>query len=82
MRNKFKYIIITVSFLVIPSKVNAISYNETLNNISSLINFNAVIQSGAVMNNPANTNNFNIIIIGMIIIILILVGAAMFASKK
>ncbi len=82
MRNKFKYIIMSLAFFGIPQKANAISYNETLNDISSLTNFNAVIQSGAVMNNPANTNNFNIIIIGMIVIILILVGAAMFASKK
>ena len=82
MKSKFKYIIAIVSFLIVPQKSNAITYSETLNNISSLTNFNAVIQSGAVMNNPANTNNFNIIIIGMIVIILILVGAAMFASKK
>ena len=82
MKNKFKYIIAIVSFLIVPQKSNAITYSETLNNISSLTNFNAVIQSGAVMNNPTNTNNFNIIIIGMIVIILILVGAAMFASKK
>ena len=82
MKSKFKYIIAIVSFLIVPQKSNAITYSETLNNISSLTNFNAVIQSGAVMNNPTNTNNFNIIIIGMIVIILILVGAAMFASKK
>ena len=82
MRNKFKYFILLIVFLAIPQKANAISYNETPSNISSLTNFNAIIQSGAVMNNPADTNNFNIIIIGMIVIILILVGAAMFASKK
>ena len=82
MRNKFKYFILLVAFLAIPQRANAISYNGTPNNISSLTNFNAIIQSGAVMNNPADTNNFNIIIIGMIVIILILVGAAMFASKK
>ena len=82
MRKKIKYLMFLVVFLVIPQKANAISYNNTPNNISSLTNFNAIIQSGAVMNNPAEASNFNIIIIGMIVIILILVGAAMFASKK
>lgn len=82
MRKKIKYLMLLVAFLVIPQKANAISYNNTPSDISSLTNFNAIIQSGAVMNNPAEASNFNIIIIGMIVIILILVGAAMFASKK
>ncbi len=82
MRNKFKCLVLLITFAVLPQKASAISYNDTHNNLSSLTNFNAIIQSGAVMNNPADANNFNIIIIGMVVIILILVGAAMFASKK
>lgn len=82
MKNKFKYVVSLLTLLILPQNVSAISYNDTSNNLSSLTNFNAIIQSGAVMNNPGNANNFNIIIIGMIVIILILVGAAMFASKK
>ena len=43
---------------------------------------NSLIQFGAVVNDTANTNNFNTVIIGMIVVILVLVGAAMFAPKK
>lgn len=82
MRKKNKYFILLVAFLAMPQSINAISYNQTPSNVSFLTNFNAIIQSGAVINNPADANNFNIIIIGMIVIILVLVGAAMFASKK
>lgn len=80
MKKKDKLIISFLTFLAAPEYISAMSNKNY--SISSFINFNAIIQLGAVMNNTNDTNNFNIIIIGMIVIILILVGAAMFAPKK
>lgn len=41
-----------------------------------------LIDVGAVINNTSKSGNLNVIIIGMVVIILILVGAAMFTPKK
>ncbi len=78
---KIKHILFSLYLLVIPNSVFAISYGDNTE-VSSLINFNAIIQSGAVVNDTTNAGNLNIIIIGMVVVILILVGAIMFAPKK
>ncbi len=78
---KLKFLSIMMPLLWVPTSVNASSYNSSLN-ISSVINFNAIVQSGAVVNNITNNNNINVVIVGMIVIIVVLVGAAMFAPKK
>ena len=79
IKSKIKYLI-PILILTIPTTARAISYDSSLNN-STLININAIVQTGAVVNDASN-NNFNIVIIGMIIVIIILIGAAMFAPKK
>ncbi len=79
IKSKLKYLI-PILILMIPTTARAISYDSSLNN-STLININAIVQTGAVVNDASN-NNFNIVIIGMIIVIIILIGAAMFAPKK
>ena len=79
IKSKLKYLI-PILILMIPTTARAISYDSSLNN-STLININAIVQTGAVINDASN-NNFNIVIIGMIIVIIILIGAAMFAPKK
>ena len=79
IKSKLKYLI-PILILMIPTSARAISYDSSLNN-STLININAIVQTGAVVNDASN-NNFNIVIIGMIIVIIILIGAAMFAPKK
>ncbi len=79
IKSKLKYLI-PILILTIPTTARAISYDSSLNN-STLININAIVQTGAVVNDASN-NNFNIVIIGMIIVIIILIGAAMFAPKK
>lgn len=79
VKSKLKYII-PILILMVPTTARAISYDSSLTN-SSLINVNAIVQTGAVINDASN-NNFNIVIIGMIIVIIILIGAAMFAPKK
>ncbi len=81
IRPKPKSLIIPMITLSLPTTVHA-SANDSLLNSSTLINFNAIVQSGAVVNNTSNNSNINIIIIGMVVIILILVGTAMFAPKK
>jgi len=58
------------TFLSIPYSFNAANKKE------------GIIQFGAVVNDTANTNNLNLVIIGMVVVILVLVGAAMFAPKK
>jgi LPXTG-motif cell wall-anchored protein len=50
--------------------------------ITILSNFRVLSLFGAVINDTNNTNNLNIIILGMIIVILILAGAALFAPKR
>ncbi len=79
IKSKLKYLI-PILILIIPTTTRAISYDSSINN-SSIININAIVQTGAVINDASN-NNFNIVIIGMIIVIIILIGAAMFAPKK
>lgn len=79
IKSKLKYLI-PILILTIPTTARAISYDSSLNN-STLININAIVQTGAVVNDASN-NNFNIVIIGMIIVIIILIGAEMFAPKK
>ena len=79
IKSKLKYLI-PILILTIPTTARAISYDSSLNN-STLININAIVQTGAVVNDASN-NNFNIVFIGMIIVIIILIGAAMFAPKK
>ena len=69
IRNK---VLLFSIFMLVPSMVVA---QETEKD-EALINF------GAVINDVSNSNNLNIIIIGMVVVILILVGAAMFAPKK
>ncbi len=78
-KKKGKYFLL--SFLVVPTTVSALSYNSGIS-ASSLVNINAISQVGAVMNDTSKSSNLNIIIIGMVVIILILVGAVMFAPKK
>lgn len=65
-------------FLCLPTVVHA----ATSTNITSFINTGAIVQEGAIVNDALNTNNLNVIMIGMIIVILVLVGATMFAQKK
>ena len=79
IKSKLKYLI-PILILMIPTTARAISYDSSLNN-STLININAIVQTGAVVNGASN-NNFNIVIIGMIIVIIILIRAAMFPPKK
>ncbi len=78
---KPKSLIIPMITLSLPTSVHASSCHVPLNS-SALISFNAIVQSGAVVNNASNNNNINIIIVGMVVIIIILVGTAMFAPKK
>ena len=65
-------------FLCLPTTVNA----EPNTDIKNLININAIVQEGAIVNDAFNTNNLNVIMIGMVIVILVLVGVTMFAQKK
>lgn len=58
------------AFLSIPYNINSGNKKE------------GIIQFGAVVNDSANTDNLNFVIIGMVVVILVLVGAAMFAPKK
>lgn len=53
-----------------------------LEKIYNCINTNAIIQSGAVINDTSNSNNLNTIITGMVVVIIILLGTIMFAPKK
>lgn len=63
-----------------PTAVFAVSYN---NITFKLIDLGAIIPSGAIVNDGnASSNNFNLVIIGLVVVILILVGIAMFAPKK
>lgn len=50
--------------------------------IDMLFNIKKLLYIGAVINDTSNSNNLNIIIIGMVILIIILIGAAMFAPKE
>lgn len=68
-------------FLCLPTVVNA-KANYANTNITNLINTNAIVQEGAIVNDAFNANNLNVIMIGMVIVILVLVGATMFAQKK
>ncbi len=79
--SKRKKICLILTLLLMPTVVDAKSYSSFID-LSHYLNFNAVFQSGAVVNNASSNDNMNIIIIGMIVVILILVGAAMFAPKK
>lgn len=63
-----------------PTAVFAVSYN---NITPKLVNVCAIVQSGAIVNDGnTNPSNFNLVIIGLLVVILILVGIAMFAPKK
>lgn len=77
---KFRSLLYTITFFImfIPSFVFA----STSIKSSMLVNNAAIIQTGAIVNDGSKTNNLNIIIIGMVVVILILVGAVMFTPKK
>ena len=63
-----------------PTAVFTVSYN---NITPKLVNVCAIVQSGAIVNDGnTNPSNFNLVIIGLVVVILILVGIAMFAPKK
>lgn len=70
-------------FLILsrPTITNALENSDTIN-ASKLVNTNAIVQQGAIVSDAFNANNFNAVIIGMVVVILILVGATMFAQKK
>lgn len=81
MRKKYKFLTLLLTFLVIPLNVSASSNVGTHSNSFPLINYNAIIQYGAVVNDVTNSNNFSLIIIGMVVVIIILIGAVMFTKK-
>lgn len=70
-------------FLILnrPTITNALENSDTIN-ASKLVNTNAIVQQGAIVSDAFNANNLNAVIIGMVVVILILVGATMFAQKK
>ncbi len=81
MRKKYKFLTLLFMFLVNPLNIDASSIVSTHSNSFPLINFNAIIQYGAVVNDITNSNNFSLIIIGMVVVIIILIGAVMFTKK-
>lgn len=70
-------------FLILsrPTITNALENSDTIN-ANKLVNTNAIVQQGAIVSDAFNANNLNAVIIGMVVVILILVGATMFAQKK
>lgn len=72
---KAKLLFLITSLLFLPIPVFAKTYSNKEES-------SPIIQIGAIVNDTTNANNFTVVIIGMIIVILILVGAAMFAPKK
>ena len=42
----------------------------------------AIVQTGAIINDGKSSNNLNVIIIGMLVVIVILVGSILFSNKK
>ncbi len=70
-------------FLILsrPTITNALENSDTIN-ASKIVNTNAIVQQGAIVSDAFNANNLNAVIIGMVVVILILVGATMFAQKK
>ena len=42
----------------------------------------AIVQTGAIVNDGKSSNNLNVIIIGMLVVIVILVGSILFSNKK
>lgn len=81
MRKKYKFLTLLFMFLVNPLNIDASSSVSTHSNSFPLINYNAIIQYGAVVNDITNSNNFSLIIIGMVVVIIILIGAVMFTKK-
>ena len=81
MRNKYKYLGLHSLFLMFPLSVEASSNTSTHSNFPSLINLDAVFQYGAVVNDVTNSNNFSLIIIGLVVVIIVLIGAVMFTKK-
>lgn len=41
-----------------------------------------IVQTGAIVNDGKSSNNLNVIIIGMLVVIVILVGSILFSNKK
>ncbi|MDO5569330.1 MAG: hypothetical protein Q4G04_04385 [bacterium] len=74
MKKKNILVLVVGTFLMLPGIVKAESV--------SLINFGAVLQPGAIINDVTNPNNLNVIIVGMLLVIIILVGATIFSTKK
>lgn len=78
IKNKFLFLIVGFTM---PTLVYAISSHDSMENvsvdISNFIDTNAVVNDGSV-----TTGNFNLIILGLIIVMIILIGTVMFTSKK
>ena len=76
MKNKKSKFLLFFLLLLLPSSVFAVPCNNRID--KSLFNN---VHFGAVVNDASNTGNLNIVIIGMVIVIIILIGAAIFAKK-
>ncbi len=81
MKQIKKKFLFFITCLCIPSTTLAISAQESSKNvsvdISNFIDTSAVINDGKVA-----SGNFSLIILGLIIVMIILIGTVMFASKK
>lgn len=71
MKKRIKKILtLTITFFVMlfPSKM--------------VVNAAIIVQTGAIVNDGKSSNNLNVIIIGMLVVIVILVGSILFSNKK
>ncbi len=78
IKNKLLFLIMCFT---IPTLVYAVSSHDKVDrvsvDISNFIDTNAVVNDGSV-----TTGNFNLIILGLIVVMIILIGTVMFTSKK
>lgn len=58
--------------------ISVMSLFASVNNVFGSSNF---LQSGTVINDVTNSDNLNIVIIGMVVLVIILIGGVIFSKK-